>query len=97
MVVRVLVEESAQMVKALLAAWTARSTSPGSASKRSCCGCPVAGFQTVEVRLEAPLERSPSIQCSMIVMVVVLVSGGAPASMARVGHSWRCQRPRIVR
>ena len=75
--VRALVEDSDQDVKAFRAACTARSTSAASASRSSCCGRPVAGFQTIEVRVETPLVRPPPIQWSMVVMAKSVLLGDA--------------------
>ena len=77
---RRLIDVSLHAGNAAFAAPTAASTSAGSASTTSAWGCPVAGSQTIEVRVELPVVSSPPIRCRIVLVAVVLICAYRPRS-----------------
>ncbi len=63
---RRMTDTSRHSSNALAAAATAASTSAGSASATWACWAPVAGFQTVPKRVDAPVVSEPAIQCWIV-------------------------------
>ena len=85
-------ETSRHSCHALLAAATAASTSAGSASATWACSAPVAGFQTVPNRVDAPVVSEPAIQCWIVrcdsTLLELLLTGTV------ADRAWPPRRPR---